>query len=389
MLPAFVSFLHATNTLDQGEYAPANSTGEDGSPAVDAILNFPTGITYDKINDRLFFSESQSNRIRYIKDGKIYHYAGSRLGISGDFTSPVLADNSTSFKFPRGLDYDMYTGNLYIADQDNGKLKVVNASGYVVKLYQTGMHSIAFLTIIELSSFGITPSDVKYQSSTGVFYIAEHDKHVVYKFDSKTRVPSVFAGAPNQPGFSGDGGPSNLAKLVYPRGIHLTDDGVLLIACGVQDEIQNQAVRMVKDGIIDTGTSSNSLYNHIVIGGPYKPYYASGLTDNVGLDTPMGFAFYNMTLYFTEYDMAKVRIVQLNRTPVPPLAPVPPPSIDMSNANITTISYAQTYNPTACIFGSSYNVFCTTNLGSQILSIDYFGNVTVVAGTCKFLFIAF
>jgi streptogramin lyase len=71
----------------------------------------------------------------------------------------------------------------------------------------------------------------------GNLYIAERDNHVVRKVDMKTGIISTAAGT-GKAGFSGDGGPGNLAMLNQPHSIFLDRDGTLLIC-----DIQNHRIR--------------------------------------------------------------------------------------------------------------------------------------------------
>jgi hypothetical protein len=96
-----------------------DSTGEDGTPALYALLYRPTGIAYDQSTKRLYFSESLAHRIRYITvlDGNIYHYIGSRNKTAGDITGLTFANDTAVLKNPMGI--DIANGDLYIAGNCN------------------------------------------------------------------------------------------------------------------------------------------------------------------------------------------------------------------------------------------------------------------------------
>lgn len=113
-----------------------SSTGADGDFAINALLASPSGIAYDQQNDRLFFAESTFHRIRYIKGGRVYHFAGSRVGQSGALEG--YADNSTTFFNPRGLDYSNITNHLYVADASNQQIRAIDSSK-IVSIVPTGL----------------------------------------------------------------------------------------------------------------------------------------------------------------------------------------------------------------------------------------------------------
>ncbi len=124
-----ISIIAGTSGVEQ-------STGEDGSPASMAFVWRVRGLVYDTTNDRLFFAEEPYNRIRYIQDGKIYHYIGSRVGLSG--ATSGFCDNDTCINGPSGLDYNSATGELYLADYQNN-VRVINSSRYISSFAPSGM----------------------------------------------------------------------------------------------------------------------------------------------------------------------------------------------------------------------------------------------------------
>src|SRR5439155_1671346 len=93
----------------------------DGGPAIDAQLCFPVGVALDSAGN-LYIADSNNNRIRKVTPGgTISTYAGTGLqGFSGDGGPAIDAQ----LWFPVGVALDS-AGNLYIADQENQRIRKV------------------------------------------------------------------------------------------------------------------------------------------------------------------------------------------------------------------------------------------------------------------------
>jgi uncharacterized protein (TIGR03437 family) len=104
----------------------------DGGPATKAALYFPSGVAVDSAGN-IYFADKGNNRVRKVDThGIITTFAGTGIaGYSGDggpATSAKLGLNLTAAYQGVALDS---AGNLYIADPQNNRIRVVNPSGII------------------------------------------------------------------------------------------------------------------------------------------------------------------------------------------------------------------------------------------------------------------
>jgi trimeric autotransporter adhesin len=150
--------------------------GGDGGPATSAQLFNPTGLALDA-SGNLYIADSANNRVRRVApDGIITTVAGDgSYGLGGDGGPPTLASLSN----PTGLAVDS-TGNLYIGDTDNQRVRKVvfaptvptlagivepfGSQGATLTVSLTGNSFTAPLTLNV--GTGITVSNVRVSSET-------------------------------------------------------------------------------------------------------------------------------------------------------------------------------------------------------------------------------
>jgi uncharacterized protein (TIGR03437 family) len=98
----------------------------DGGLATSAALNTPEGLAVDSAGN-LFISDQVNRRIRRVSNGIIETVAGNgAAGYSGDGGPAVSAEISS----PAGISFDA-VGNLYIADRDNNRVRVLLTNGAI------------------------------------------------------------------------------------------------------------------------------------------------------------------------------------------------------------------------------------------------------------------
>lgn len=101
------------------------SCGDNG-PATNACLNSPTGLAIDAAG-ALYIVETNGERVRKVSGGVITTVAGrGTAGFSGDLGPATQAE----LHFPSGVAVDR-SGNLYIADTSNGRVRMVQADGRI------------------------------------------------------------------------------------------------------------------------------------------------------------------------------------------------------------------------------------------------------------------
>jgi hypothetical protein len=106
----------------------------DGGAAVAAELNEPSGVAVGP-DGRVFIADTANHRIRVVTDdGKIATFAGTGIaGFSGDGGHAIAAQ----LNHPQGLAINA-TGALYIADQNNQRLRQVGTDGGIITIAGSG-----------------------------------------------------------------------------------------------------------------------------------------------------------------------------------------------------------------------------------------------------------
>ncbi len=223
----------------------------DGWAAISAMVNIPSGLAFDAIGN-LYIADGGNNRIRKVDpSGMITTFAGNGVaGYSGDGGVATAANLS----LPTGVAVDG-SGNVYIADESNQRIRKVSPSGIITTYAGTG-------AVGNLGDGGPATAAQFYGPSavatdaTGNLYISDQNNNRVRKVNPSGYI-SAFAGT-GVAGFTGDGGPATNAKLNSPRGLLVDGAGNVYIS----DNLNNCVREVNTAGIITTiagyGTSGYS-----------------------------------------------------------------------------------------------------------------------------------
>ena len=209
----------------------------DGGPATSARLAWPTGLRLDS-SGNLYIADAGNMRVRKVSsDGIITTIVGSGPGgpgYSGDGGAAIDAQLS----WPKDIAFDAQ-GSLYIADTANNAIRKVSPAGVITTIAQANGPS------------GITVN------GTGNLYTTDGNRVVKISAQGKS-TPVAGTGVK---GYSGDGGPAIAAQLTNPTGLTFDRAGNLFIGDGA-------SVRMVSpDGIITT-VAGNGVVGFTGDGGP-------------------------------------------------------------------------------------------------------------------------
>lgn len=212
--------------------------GGDGGAATGASLDSPSGVAVD-LQRNVYVADTGNHRIRKITPtGIISTFAGTGVaGFSGDGDPASTAQ----LNMPTGIGVDG-SGNVFIADTLNRRVRAVTPDGFIRTVAGNGM-----------AGFGgdggaataaqIEPWDVAL-GPQGRLFIA----------DGTTRVRRVtnplFGGSivtvvgTGTPGYSGDGGDPLAARIHQPRGLSLDVLNTMFVA----DSANNVIRRIVSEG---------------------------------------------------------------------------------------------------------------------------------------------
>lgn len=187
----------------------------DGGSATLSKLNYPSGIAFDKYGN-LFLSDYANSRVRRIGlDGVITTVAGNdTAGYNGDGIDAVAA----SLYAPLGIAFDG-VGNLYIADSQNNRIRMLDTSGKI-------------WTVAETDS----PVNVTLDYPGNLYITGPTNSHQVKKIDPEGTI-STFAGNGTE-GFSGDGGPAVDASFYVPYGLAVDYGHVYISDAGMQPRVR-------------------------------------------------------------------------------------------------------------------------------------------------------
>jgi uncharacterized protein (TIGR03437 family) len=253
LLFAVSLFAQTAGTIQTIAGDGSQSYSGDGGPAIQAALNVPVEVFADQ-KGNLFIADQYNNRIRKISPaGVISTVAGTGVaGFSGDGGLAVNAQLNT----PTGIFGDS-SGNLYIGDPGNQRIRKVNASGIISTLAGNGSEGYGGdggpanqATLYNASRVAVDAS--------GNVYIADQSNHRIRKVTPAgiiTTFAGNGAGTPASGAFSGDGGPAVDASLNNPTAVAVNGAGVLYIADQFNQRIRKVAVNGTITTIAGTGVA--------------------------------------------------------------------------------------------------------------------------------------
>ncbi|GEM_PF-644593 len=196
-------------------------TSNDGGQATNSQLYSATGAALDS-NGNLYINESAHCRIRKVgTNGIITTVAGNTDFITGGFSGDGGLATNAQLNTPCGIALDS-SGNVFIADNDNSRVRKVDTNGIINTIVGGGSSSSdGLLGTNTLLSYAYGVGLDRYNN----LYITTGSR--VRKMDTNGIMMTVAGGGNNNPG---DYGPATSAKLSSPRGVAFDSQGNLYIA---------------------------------------------------------------------------------------------------------------------------------------------------------------
>jgi len=265
--------------------------GGDGFPANSGVCELyqPVGVYVDKFGNT-YISDNANNVIRKVNtSGIISTFAGIRMLGFGGYSGDGGPATEAELNVPEGVSGDI-NGNIYIADYDNGVIRMVNTSGIISTVAGSGYRGF--------SGDGGPATNAEIYLPTYVFIDAHENMYISDYGNSRIRminalgIISTYAGN-GDISYSGDGGPATAAEIAYPLSIYGDSAGNIYIS-GESDVIR----KVNSSGVIST-IAGNGTRAFSGDGGP---------ATSAELDFPCGLCFdASGNLLFCDGGNARVR----------------------------------------------------------------------------------
>jgi trimeric autotransporter adhesin len=261
--------------------------------ATGSLLNYPDGVAVDAAGN-VYIADQNNNRVRKVAfgTGLISTYAGT--GVAG-YTGEAGPATSARIYNPAGLAIDG-SGNLYIADYYNSRIrKVTAATGVITTVAGNGAYGFSG------DGFAATAAQITYPSAVAVdgagnLYIADTANNRIRKVTAVSGVITTVAGN-GTAGVGGDGGLAPSAQLNGPQGIAVDGAGNLYIG-----DTSNQRVRKV--------TAATGLISTFAGTGAYSYSGEAGLATAATFRYPSGVASDSSgNVYIADYYNQRIRRV--------------------------------------------------------------------------------
>jgi uncharacterized protein (TIGR03437 family) len=213
-----------------------------GGPATAAQLDSPAGLVLDS-SGNLYIADQGNNRVRRVTPaGIITSIAGNgNPGVSGDGGPATTATVGQ----PQCLAFDT-AGNLYISQPNDNVVRVMSPDGKINTFAGNGKPGFGGDGGRAVNAMFFAPTGLATEKG-GSVYVVDRQNDRVRKIDPQGVITTV-AGI-GKFGFTGDGGLATSATLSSPVGVALASDGTLYIS-----DTNNNRIRAVSpsSGIIKT-----------------------------------------------------------------------------------------------------------------------------------------
>jgi sugar lactone lactonase YvrE len=208
------------NTKVISNYAGTSTAGfsGDAGAATSATLKLPTGVATDK-SGNVYIADAGNNRIRMVNASTkiISTIAGTgTAGFSGDGAAATAAQISN----PTAVAADG-SGNVYFIDKGNARVRRIDASTKFISTVLSNSHVLT----------GIATD------ASGNIYVSDSTAFSVLQLAAGTYTAKTIAGT-GVAGYSGDGGASVSAQLNYPAGLAVDASGNVYVA-----DVKNNVIR--------------------------------------------------------------------------------------------------------------------------------------------------
>ncbi|MFL3025323.1 MAG: LamG-like jellyroll fold domain-containing protein [Candidatus Neomarinimicrobiota bacterium] len=345
-----------TSAVIAGIPGESGSSG-DGGAATSAKLNNPYGLDIDD-DGNIYIADTGNNKIRKIDtNGIITTIAGTG---NNSFSGDGAAATSSNLSSPYDIALDG-NGNLYIADSNNSRIRMIGTNGNISTIVGTGESGFDGNGGAAASAKINFPNSIDFDSD-GRLYIAEANNNVVRRVDvNSDRTISIFAGT-GSAGYNGDGGAATSAELNSPWGVNVKGDKVYIGEAG------NHIIRLVAaDGGISTLAGT----------GKAGSSGDGGVATSALLNVPENVTFSSTTqdIYIADLSNQRIRQIKPDGT-ITTLAGRSP----NYQSNILA-NNAEIMNPRNIWIDNNDHIYVPDQGLNRLLKIDKSGIITTIAGT--------
>jgi trimeric autotransporter adhesin len=247
----------------------------DGGPATSAQLDDPFGIFVDGAGD-IFIADTDNAAIREVVGGTIQTVAGNGTICPDPTTACGDGGTATSAELDLPEGVFVTSGNIFIADTDNNRIRVVNTGaspitvagisippGDIQSVAGANYQSDGGTACLDAGDGGLATSanlcapDGVFVDASGDIFIADTNNFAIREVATSTvNIITTVAGTLGTEGYSGDGRLATSADLNYPSNMVVDSSGDIFIA-----DTDNFVIREVvaSTGDIQTNIGNNTL----------------------------------------------------------------------------------------------------------------------------------